>query len=267
MKKNLWFGVYRKPYQGNEPAFFDSASFSWESKIKDSYPEILEQLSWLISNDNEMTPYFDENLQFPPKNWKTISFCFWGMKIHENLKRFPAAARLLTQIPGLIACSLSLLEPHSVIKPHYGETNGVFRIHMGIKVPASLPDCGFRVNGEARAWQEGELLVFLDAYTHEAFNNSPEKRYILIMDIVRPEFIKNKKYLCVKSLSILTLYWLEAHTRILSKIFGVTAQGKLKKISPWVIDFILLPPLLLAWSIWLPLHNMFGMKKWLKKNN
>lgn len=261
MKDRLWFGVYGKPYKGNEPAFFDAAAFSWENILKENYPEIRKELSWLTAHSEEMTPYFDETLQFPPKNWKTISFCVWGMKIHENLRRFPTIARLLSEVPGLISCSFSLLEPHSRIKPHYGETNSIFRVHMGIKVPAGLPECGFKVNGEARPWHEGELLVFLDSNVHEAFNDSDERRYVLIMDIVRPEFMEKKNYICVKVLSVLTLYWIEARTRLLSRFFNVRTLDQLEKIPRWIMDLILLLPLKMIWFVWLPLQNRIDFKK------
>lgn len=267
MKNILWFGVYGKPYQGNEPAFFDASAFSWKKSLTEMYPEIRKELSWLIAHSEELTPYFDENLQFPPKNWKTISFCVWGMKVHDNLERFPVTARLLSEIPGLISCSFSLLEPHSRIKPHYGDTNGIFRVHLGIEVPAGLPDCGFRVSGEERAWKEGELLVFLDANVHEAFNDSDKRRYVLIMDIVRPEFMQRKNYLCVKVLSVLTLYWIEAHTRLLFRLFRITAWDQLERIPRWVMDLVFLLPLRMVWFFLLPLRNRVYFKKWLSFRN
>lgn len=263
MNDRLWFGVYGKPYKGTEPAFFDAAGFSWQHVITDNCPEICKELSWLTAHPEELTPYFDQNLQFPPKNWKTISFCVWGMRIHENMERFPTISRLLSEIPGLVSCSFSLLEPHSRIKPHYGETNGVFRVHLGVKVPAGLPACGFKVKGESRPWQEGEVLVFLDANMHEAFNDSDEKRYILIMDIVRPEFMERKNYICVKVLSVLTLYWLEAHTRLLSRLFKVATLDELERIPAWIMDLMLLP-LRATWLLWLPLRNHIGVRKWLR---
>lgn len=262
MDNNLWFGVYGKPYKGSEPPFFDASVFSWEKELTRRYPEIREELSSLMAHAEELTPYFDGNLQFPPRNWKTISFCVWGMKVQENLRRFPAIASLLSEIPGLISCSFSLLEPHSRIKPHYGDTNGVFRVHMGIKIPAGLPECGFCVNGETRAWHEGELLVFLDANRHEAFNDSDERRYVLIVDIVRPEFMEKKNYICVKVLSALTFYWIESRTKLLSRLFNITAWDQLERIPRWIMDLGILLPLRMIWSLWLPLKNRVHAARW-----
>lgn len=255
----LWFGVYGREYEGTEPAFFDEAELpSWVNVLKESFPHIKEELSPLMQEGNkEMTPYFGEDLQFPPKNWKTIGLCFWGKKIHENLKRFPVTAGLFDKIPGLITVSFNLLEPHSRIKPHFGETNATFRVHLGIKIPAGLPQCGFVVNGEARAWREGELLVFLDANIHEAFNDMDEQRYVLLLDIMRPEFASRKKWVCVKALSILSFYYIDAYTRILSS--WLTLE-RLRKTPRWVIDLMLLP-VQGIWWFWLPLQNWADFKR------
>jgi aspartyl/asparaginyl beta-hydroxylase (cupin superfamily) len=87
-----------------------------------------------------------------------------------------------------------------------------------------LPNCGFKVSGECRPWEEGKLLVFLDANVHEAFNNSNERRYILLLDILRPEFENKKKAVCVKILAMLSLYYaLSLHPsfmRVAKKVFS-----------------------------------------------
>ena len=40
---------------------------------------------------------------------------------------------------------------------------------------------------EEREWQNGEWLVFMDAYNHEAWNNTSKERYIFLMDVIRDE--------------------------------------------------------------------------------
>ncbi len=258
-KNELWFGIYGRQYKGIEPAFFDETELSsWVEVLKENYPLIQKELAPLMLGKNkDMVPYFGEDLQFPPKNWKTIGLCFWGKKVHENMKRFPVLASLFDKIPSLITVSFNLLEPHSRIKPHFGETNGVFRVHLGIKIPAGLPQCGFVVNGEARAWQEGELLVFLDANTHEAFNHTDEQRYILLMDIMRPEFESRKKWICVKALSILSFYYINAYTHLFTSVLTLERLGK---TPHWLIDLILFP-VQAIWWFWLPLQNWLDFKK------
>lgn len=116
---------------------------------------------------------------------------FFKTQIH-----FPLTSSLLNKYPQIISASFNLLEPQSTILPHCGDTNAIYRCHLGLDIPAQLPDCGFRVNSEKRSWQNGEWLIFLDAYNHEAWNNSLQARYILVIDVMRDEFIEQKQAVC-----------------------------------------------------------------------
>ncbi len=263
----LWFGVYGKKYEGKEPAFFDEKNLPWIETLKEIYPRLKEGLLPLIhEDDNNFTPYFESRLQFPPNNWKTLHFYIWGWRSHAHLNKVPVMKELVKIIPDLISASFSLLEPHSRILPHSGDTNAIYRVHLGIKIPAGLPQCGFIVNGEARSWQEGEVLTFLDANTHEAFNESNERRYILTMDIVRPEFATKKKYVCIKILSILSLYRIEAHTKIFSTIQSIIFGGKSEsaKPTPKLLINVLLSPFIFGWFFFLPVYNALDFKSLLR---
>lgn len=238
-KLPLWFGVYGKEYPIDEPAFFDPDQFEWSEYLREQYPVIKEALAPLMELHNqELQPYFDTVLQDPPLNWKIIGFCFWGKKDKKNLQKYPEIAKILNQIPNLVTCSFNMLEPNSRILPHYGETNAVYRVHLGIEIPAGLPKCGFKVKDEQRAWEEGELLVFLDANKHEAFNNADKRRYVLLLDIMRPEFMHLKRKVCVTSLSVLSLYWvLSKMPKILMKIL----QKKPDVVPSWLVTVMLFP--------------------------
>jgi ornithine lipid ester-linked acyl 2-hydroxylase len=255
-KMPIWYGVYGKEYQGPEPAFFDN-DFPWKRELLASFPAIRDALEPLMQNSDDLRPYFDEALQYPPKNWKTIGFCFWGKKDSANLRRFPVIAKILSNIPGLLTASFNLLEPHSHIKPHFGDTSAVYRIHLGVRIPASLPVCGFTVSGESRSWEEGNALIFLDANTHEAFNQSNERRYILLLDIIRPEFESHARHVCIKVLSILSLYFLMARIPFFPVRF---IQRNVASIPKWMIDLVLLP-LRASWFFYLPCHNFLNHRR------
>jgi len=235
----LWFGVYGKEYPIDEPAFFEPDQFEWASYLREQYPKIKEALAPLMELHNEdLQPYFDTLLQDPPLNWKTIGFYFWGKKDNKNLQKYPAIEKILKQIPSLVTCSFNMLEPNSRILPHYGETNAVYRVHLGIEIPAGLPECGFKVKDEQRAWEEGELLVFLDANKHAAFNNTEKRRYVLLLDIMRPEFMHLKRKVCATSLSILSLYWLLSK---MPKLLTQKLQEKPDIMPSWLVSVILFP--------------------------
>jgi aspartyl/asparaginyl beta-hydroxylase (cupin superfamily) len=227
----LWYGVYGKEYIGTEPAFFEVAQFDWAKTLTDNYNTILKELTPLMHEDNiELKPYFDDDIQFPPKNWKTIGFYFWGKQNSKTCKRFPKTNAVLKQIPGLISASFNMLEPHSYIKPHFGDTNAVYRVHLGIKIPEGLPNCGFTVKGETREWKEGELFVFLDANVHEAFNHTSYRRYILLLDIIRPEFAKKKYNVCSHVLAMLSVYYVMSLSPFLTRILKTFTSFWIKAI-------------------------------------
>ena len=78
----------------------------------------------------------------------------------------------------------SLLAPHTHIPPHTGVINGRLTVHLPLVVP---PDCGaLRAGEQAHAWEEGRCLVFDDSFVHEAWNDSPHLRAVLIFDIWHP---------------------------------------------------------------------------------
>ena len=90
------------------------------------------------------------------------------------------------------------MEPNSSIKPHYGDTNAIHRCHLGLLIPTSLPFTGFQVGYEKRSWEEGKLLIFNDAAYHKAWNESSQPRIVLIVDVIRPKFLKKKLWICAR---------------------------------------------------------------------
>ena len=206
--KKLWFRLSGKPYKGDEPYFFDPKQFDWAQHVMNNWATIREEMKLMIDEEQNaiLKPYFEDAIQFPPKNWKTESFFFWTKANRIMIGMFPKTYQILKEVPGLVSASINLLEPGTKILPHYGDTNAIYRCHFGLKVPATLPECGFRVESESRPWEEGKFLIFLDAYTHEAFNNSEQKRYILLLDVLRPEFRNRKYYVCTKVLGSMSLY-------------------------------------------------------------
>ena len=250
-KFELWYGFSGKPYAGPEPYFFDPENYPWAKHVKANWQVIRDELAVLFDGGEKglLKPYFEDKLQYPPANWKTESFCYWGKKNHRMCRLFPKTYSILKGVPGLIGASVNLLEPGSKILPHFGDTNGIYRCHLGLQIPAGLPACGFKVGDEWRAWENGELLIFLDANTHEAQNLTGEKRYILLFDVVRPEFAARKYNLCTHVLAMLTLYWILNRYPALIKMAEKWSQ---KTRESFLI------PLQIIWWLYLPIQNTFG---------
>src|SRR5699024_9179434 len=86
---------------------------------------------------------------------------------------------------------------------------------LGLFVPAELPQCGFEVAGQQVEWQEGRCFVFNDMYYHTAWNHTEQERIVLILDILRPEFSQQRRW--VNAGVRATLY----HSRLYEMLFFV----------------------------------------------
>jgi aspartyl/asparaginyl beta-hydroxylase (cupin superfamily) len=198
--------IYGGRFSGSEPFFYDPKDFSWVKQLEENWSIIQEEAQALLKqHPNRLQPYFNQALSFPPEHWKTLGFYFWKYKFDDNCRECPRTVRILESIPNMTAGSLSVLEPGSNINPHYGDTNAIIRVHLGLSVPAPLPDCGFQVGDEVREWKEGRALLFCDTHYHSAWNKSDQRRLVLIVDVMRPEFADQTDTICVHVLTSMFL--------------------------------------------------------------
>ena len=164
------------------------------------------------------------------------------MKYYSKCQNFKNTIELLENIPGLVSASFNLLEPHSNIAPHYGDTNAIIRCHLGLEIPGELPQIGFEVNGKQRSWRKGEVLMFCDAYYHKAWNNTEKKRVILLFDVIRPEFIHKKDWICSRILASFLLQSIAQKLPFLSK-------------SPLIIQYAMYQLAAVLAYIFVPVRN------------
>ena len=88
------------------------------------------------------------------------------------------------EMQGAGVAYFSCLDPHTKVAPHRGPTNTRLRCHLGLDIP---PGCGLRVAGEGRTWQQGRCLLFDDSFVHEVWNDGPQRRVVLVVDIWHPD--------------------------------------------------------------------------------
>jgi len=215
----LWFSIYdfSFDYRGEEPPVIEPVNFDWAKEIQVNADTIREELFAFLQSRN-LQSYFNSKMVSKPKSWKTISLKWWNLRIYKHQKHFPFTNSLINKFPSIVSCSFNLLEPGSRILPHCGDTNAIYRCHFGLEVPAGLPDCGFKVKDQVRAWKNNEWLVFMDAYVHEAWNNTDKERYILVVDVIREEFIPQKKKICSTVLSSLMLQKIGERVKFIYKL-------------------------------------------------
>ena len=240
-----WYEIYGGRYTADDPYFFDENDFTWTKTLKENWQIIRDEMLQLLAEQpNQLKPYFSENLVFPPKHWKTAGFYFWKWRVHSNCNQCPKTMEILDSIPNLTGGSLSILEPGANINPHQGDTNAHVKVHLGLVIPADLPDCGFQVGDDIRAWNEGELLLFCDAHRHTAWNHSKQRRLIFIIDVIRPEFVNQTKSICIHVLATSML-------QLLYQNFGWLKQlpGKVHHILHFFIR--------IGMRVVLPIQNRF----------
>lgn len=214
----LWFSLYdRGIYKGDEPSFYKTEDISFTKLIEDNYPIIKKELENYLSQ-HQLQTYFNSSMVEEFGTWKTISLKWWGIKFNENYKYFPQTLRIINSIDGLVSASFNKLEPNGKIKPHCGDTNTIYRCHLGLEIPDKIPACGFRVRDEWRSWEEGKLMVFVDAVNHEAINLSDRNRFIFSFDVIRPEFRNKRYYICSVVMTSLFLQNRAESLRLLYKL-------------------------------------------------
>ncbi len=202
----IWYSIFNiKAYNGKEPAFYQSDDFGWTEVVEKNWLEIKRELDNHLSSNPRLNSSVKKQTVNNHGWWKTMPLMTWGVEFHKNIFNFPVTTEVLRQIPGLVSASFNLLDKNSEISPHIGATNAFIRVHLGLQIPDNLPNVGFKVKDVSRSWEEGKVLIFCDVYEHSGWNHSNQDRYILLLDVIRPEFIRRKRWICGNVLASLSL--------------------------------------------------------------
>lgn len=207
--QNECAGIYYPFLPADE--FFDRGHFPWLAKIEAQTEAIRAELQALLDDPGEaLRPYVKMDAGTPESIWSGLDnrldwgACFlweYGEPNQAVLDRCPATAAALAAIPGVRipgrapSAFFSMLKPHTRIPPHTGVTNTRAIVHLPLIVP---PDCGFRVGGETRAWEEGKAFAFDDTIEHEAWNDSDDLRAVLIFDVWNPHLDESERDLLLR---------------------------------------------------------------------
>lgn len=186
--------------------YFDRDHFPWIERLEEHSDIIRGELLALLATDSEgLEPYVRQEPGTSPNKWTGLdnspdwsAFFLWkhGARQGEACARCPQTAALLeslpmSDIPGRSpSVFFSILRPGAHIPPHTGVTNVRSIVHLPLVVP---PECGFRVGGETRQWEEGRAFVFDDTIEHEAWNKSDALRAILIFDVWNPHLDESER--------------------------------------------------------------------------
>jgi aspartyl/asparaginyl beta-hydroxylase (cupin superfamily) len=204
MSEALWYCSNKLNYNKNNTRYYNVKEYPWAISIEENWQKIKTEVQNFIAEKDKS--FVSNETAYKgiesAKGWSSLSSMFWGLHTNDDVaKKCPALFNMLYAVPGIVSISFSRLEPRTKIGEHHGETNAIIRCHLGIEVPAGLPECGMNVSGEEKEWEEGKWLFFNDAQHHFAWNNTDKRRIILIVDVIRPEFIHKKNLICARVLA------------------------------------------------------------------
>jgi beta-hydroxylase len=179
----------RYAMHGNPPVYSNS-TFPWVAAIEREWQLIRSELDQVLLRQADL-PSFQEiatdvKTITQDTGWKTFILLGYSLKAEENIRRCPETWRIVQQIPGLKTAVFSIFEPGKHLPAHRGPYNGVLRLHLGLIVPEPKERLGIRVGGTLCRWEEGRVLVFDDAYEHEAWNHTGATRVVLFVDFLKP---------------------------------------------------------------------------------
>ena len=180
-------------------------------------------------------------------NWTLIYLKSFQRLYNKNRARFPFTSKIIDQIPNCVFSAVSILPPNSDIAPHFGDTNGIIRAHIGLIIPAPYPEIAIHVGEEERGWKEGEILCFVNVHKHHVWNRTNKKRYILMVDIVPNELKNRQKEICYLGLG--------------SQSFNFFyKEFKLFRMLPKVAHTIFLKVSVLLWKVYLPIETKLKLR-------
>tara|TARA_Y100000385_G_scaffold66934_1_gene66718 strand:- start:33428 stop:34207 length:780 start_codon:yes stop_codon:yes gene_type:complete len=200
-KEKLYFYLTGNWYKGDMPNFYDVTDFESTKLLEKNYSAIKEEILNFYERDAlsfkaNFTPY-----KYKEQGWQTINLISFMLKRQSNIKKFPVLFDAVSKIPDLLTIQIAVLKPQTRVKAHFGDTNAIIRSHLGIVVPGTLPDIGFRNGTEEKCWEEGRVLAICVAHRHYVWNNTDKTRIILLVDTIHPDFRAEKTWICSGLLS------------------------------------------------------------------
>jgi aspartyl/asparaginyl beta-hydroxylase (cupin superfamily) len=192
IKKALNPMFYRAAGGENRPVFFNiEKTFPALLEIEKHFDVIKKELNGVLIDSQSIPLYheIDQNQQdisgSDEKNWRIFMLYAMGEKPDNNRDRCPRTSALLDEIPNLFQAVFSVLEPGKSVPAHKGPYLGYLRYHLGLKVPTNKPP-SIRVKDQIYTWKEGESILFDDSWEHEVYNDCPDTRVIMMVDVLRP---------------------------------------------------------------------------------
>lgn len=174
-----------------DPARFDTAEFPWSAPLERNWRTIRAEVEQILSDADAVPPLRSispdhDNIAVDEK-WQSFFLWGYGLRVDANCERCPRTTELVEAIPGMQTALFSILAPGTHIPLHNGVTKAILTGHLALVVPPDRSRCHMSIDGADYSWTEGELLLFDDMRMHEVWNDTDERRVVLMMHITRPQ--------------------------------------------------------------------------------
>ncbi len=179
------------------PAIWDTATWPWIASVEARTDEIrAELLAYLADNGiphvaeiSGLEPDSPEGRASVPLRtgaWRSLLLFVSGRWVDETARHFPVTRACLEGLSPKANVGFSALDPNSHIHTHVGPNRGGLRFQLPIVVPGEPGQCRIRIGDEMVVWSEGEAVVFDLSVNHEAWNDTDERRVLLMVEICQP---------------------------------------------------------------------------------
>ncbi len=118
--------------------------------------------------------------------WKSFFFEGYGFQSNANRALCPKTAAFLDRIPGLVVAFYSIMAGDTHVPRHRGLTKAWLNCHLPLVVPTAPGRCEIDIAGAHYQWHEGEWLVFDETFHHEVWNDTGQRRVVLMLQVRRP---------------------------------------------------------------------------------
>lgn len=196
----IWMGLRLSPLidralsrwsELDDQPIIDPNLFDWVGELETNWRTIRDEADRVLGDESAMPPLRlispDHCRIATDDGWKSFFLWGYGLRSAENCARCPQTARLLEGVPGLLSALFSVLDPHSHIPRHTGPTKAIVTGHLGLHIPQQPEGCHMEIADTDHVWQEGRMILFDDMYEHEVWNDTDERRVVLLLHIRRPE--------------------------------------------------------------------------------
>lgn len=173
-------------------AFMDADSEPVSAELRDRYQEIKSEVYAILENhDLPLTrdTYKGENADIGRdgveggEGWR-IAPLSTGDVVSSVAAEYAPVLMDIVRRHGVVSSVVSVLPPRTEIPPHVGYSSMVKRLMLAIEVPVTGP-CYLCVDGEKHLWREGGTMLWDDTFVHSVRNESPDRRVVVYMDVVR----------------------------------------------------------------------------------